>query len=76
MPIPFLRDDPRESSSEPSRLLKKAKMEYVPDLVEDYQKLLEEQMSLPMESEQQYQHPLDYRDKLVLAPMVRTGTCK
>jgi hypothetical protein len=38
--------------------------------------LVEREMGLPIEYERQYQHELDYRNKLVLAPMVRTGSCK
>ncbi|WVQ66042.1 uncharacterized protein L199_004220 [Kwoniella botswanensis] len=36
--------------------------------------LVEEQMSLPIEFPKTYENELNYRDKLVLAPMVRTGT--
>ncbi len=37
---------------------------------------IEEQMAIPAEFTRSYAHELDYRNKLVLAPMVRTGTCK
>ena len=37
---------------------------------------VEEQMSLPIEHVKTYEHEIDYRNKLVLAPMVRSGTCK
>lgn len=35
-----------------------------------------DEMRLPIEYEKSYEHELDYRDKLVLAPMVRTGSCE
>jgi len=38
--------------------------------------LVEREMALPIEYERTYDHELDYRNKLVLAPMVRTGSCK
>jgi tRNA-dihydrouridine synthase 2 len=38
--------------------------------------LLEREMSLPIEVEKTYKHEIDYRNKLVLAPMVRSGTCR
>jgi hypothetical protein len=38
--------------------------------------LVEREMALPFEYEKKYTHELDYRNKLVLAPMVRTGSCK
>lgn len=38
--------------------------------------LVEREMSLPVEHVKTYDHELDYRNKLVLAPMVRTGSCK
>jgi tRNA-dihydrouridine synthase 2 len=38
--------------------------------------LLEREMSLPTEVEKTYKHEIDYRNKLVLAPMVRSGTCR
>jgi hypothetical protein len=37
---------------------------------------VQEQMSLPIEHVKTYQNEIDYRNKLVLAPMVRSGTCK
>ncbi|WVQ95833.1 hypothetical protein IAU59_002932 [Kwoniella sp. CBS 9459] len=36
--------------------------------------LVEEQMRLPIEFPKTYENELDYREKLVLAPMVRTGS--
>jgi hypothetical protein len=38
--------------------------------------MVEREMALPFEYEKKYTHELDYRNKLVLAPMVRTGSCK
>jgi len=38
--------------------------------------LVEREMSLPFEFEKKYENELDYRNKLVLAPMVRTGSCE
>jgi hypothetical protein len=34
------------------------------------------EMLLPIEHVKTYEHELDYRDKFVLAPMVRTGSCE
>ncbi|KAK4688288.1 tRNA-dihydrouridine synthase 2, partial [Tremellales sp. Uapishka_1] len=36
--------------------------------------IVEREMSLPVEFAKSYAHELDYRNKLVLAPMVRTGS--
>jgi hypothetical protein len=38
--------------------------------------LVEREMGLPSEFEKKYENEIDYRNKLVLAPMVRTGSCK
>lgn len=38
--------------------------------------MVEREMGLPIEYVKTYKHELDYRNKLVLAPMVRTGSCK
>jgi hypothetical protein len=38
--------------------------------------IVEREMALPIEHVKSYKHELDYRNKLVLAPMVRTGSCK
>lgn len=38
--------------------------------------MVEKEMGLPIEFVKTYKHELDYRNKLVLAPMVRTGSCK
>jgi len=38
--------------------------------------LVEREMGLPFEFEKKYENEIDYRNKLVLAPMVRTGSCK
>jgi hypothetical protein len=38
--------------------------------------LVEMEMGLPFEYEKKYEHEIDYRNKLVLAPMVRTGSCE
>ena len=37
---------------------------------------VERLMSLPLEFEKQYEKEIQYGEKLVLAPMVRTGSCK
>jgi len=37
--------------------------------------LVEREMGLPFEFEKKYENEIDYRNKLVLAPMVRTGSC-
>ncbi len=36
--------------------------------------MVEEQTRLPIEFQRDYEYELDYRNKLVLAPMVRTGS--
>ena len=38
------------------------------------ERLVEEEMAKPVEIVKKYGHELDYRNKLVLAPMVRTGS--
>ena len=38
--------------------------------------LVEREMGLPFEFEKKYENEIDYRNKLVLAPMVRTGSCE
>ncbi|WVF68294.1 hypothetical protein IAT40_003059 [Kwoniella sp. CBS 6097] len=38
------------------------------------EEIVEEQMALPIEFSKTYENELDYREKLVLAPMVRTGS--
>lgn len=38
--------------------------------------LVDREMGLPFEFEKKYENEIDYRNKLVLAPMVRTGSCK
>lgn len=38
--------------------------------------LVEREMGLSIEYVKSYERELDYRNKLVLAPMVRTGSCK
>jgi hypothetical protein len=38
--------------------------------------LVEREMGLPFEFEKNYENEIDYRNKLVLAPMVRTGSCE
>jgi hypothetical protein len=43
---------------------------------ENEAELVEEEMKLPIEISRTYEHELDYRNKLVLAPMVRTGSCE
>jgi len=37
---------------------------------------VESEMALPVEYVKSYDHEIDYRNKLVLAPMVRSGTCE
>lgn len=38
--------------------------------------LIEEQMRLPIEYVRSYDNEINYKNKLVLAPMVRTGSCE
>lgn len=40
------------------------------------QALVEEEMAKPIEVLKTYERELDYENKLVLAPMVRTGSCE
>ncbi|WVQ79186.1 hypothetical protein IAT38_001282 [Cryptococcus sp. DSM 104549] len=42
--------------------------------LDDEEALVTEQMALPIEFPKQYEQEINYREKLVLAPMVRTGT--
>ena len=39
-------------------------------------KMVEEEMEKPIEIVKTYERELDYENKLVLAPMVRTGSCE
>jgi tRNA-dihydrouridine synthase 2 len=38
--------------------------------------LVEEEMALPIEVRKTYDREIEYENKLVLAPMVRTGSCE
>jgi tRNA-dihydrouridine synthase 2 len=64
------------------RPIKRAKMEATKEsspLVLDGAELAiktDAEMALPVEFSKSYTPPLDYRNKLVLAPMVRSGTCE
>lgn len=64
------------------RPIKRAKMEATKEsspLVLDGAELAiktDEEMALPVDFSKSYTPPLDYRNKLVLAPMVRSGTCE
>jgi tRNA-dihydrouridine synthase 2 len=40
------------------------------------EEMVEREMGLPIEHVKTYENELDYRNKLVLAPMVRTGSCE
>jgi hypothetical protein len=40
------------------------------------QALVEEEMAKPIEVVKTYEKELEYENKLVLAPMVRTGSCE
>lgn len=59
----------RSRSPELGRVIKRQKIGTEVDLVED-------EMCKPVEYTKTYEHELDYRNKLVLAPMVRTGSCR
>ena len=69
---------PPPSPSSLERPAKKARMEPppAPPVLENEAELVEEQMGLPVEFTRTYHHEVDYRNKLVLAPMVRTGSCE
>ena len=62
MPIATSRE-----SSPSDRPAKRSKMSDDP---------VQQEMTLPVEHVKSYAHEIDYREKLVLAPMVRSGTCK
>lgn len=38
--------------------------------------LIEQEMALPIEVRKTYNREIEYENKLVLAPMVRTGSCE
>lgn len=61
---------PREESPGGSLPVKRAKLE------DDVDSRVAQEMALPIEYTKAYDVELDYRNKLVLAPMVRTGSRK
>lgn len=84
MPISVASVHPRSTSAEAEdRPAKKAKkelappppVEVLPEGVDEAQ-LVREQMALPIEHVKTYEYELEYRNKLVLAPMVRSGSCE
>jgi len=64
-------------SVSPERPAKKAKLDVdvQPSAVVDEHELVEREMALPIEFPKTYKNEIDYRNKLVLAPMVRSGSC-
>lgn len=54
----------------------KTSHEVIQEGEESEAEVVEREMRLPIEFEKTYEHELDYRNKLVLAPMVRTGSCE
>lgn len=46
------------------------------DSIMSENELVEEQMRLPIEYTRSYNNEINYKNKLVLAPMVRTGSCE
>lgn len=74
MPIPVPRS--RESSPfDRDAAVKRIKLD-VSGAEPDFQALVRQCMNSPVQYTKTYQHELDYREKLVLAPMVRTGSCE
>lgn len=63
------RSRSRSRSSTPTQPSKRVKLN------DDLDTLIRERMTSPLEYQKVYDNELDYRDKLVLAPMVRTGSC-
>jgi hypothetical protein len=51
-------------------------VENTPLTLEHEVELVEKEMALPIEFDKTYETEIDYRNKLVLAPMVRTGSCE
>lgn len=84
MPIATLR--PREDSPGDSPSAKRVKLaeeifvakdvSAADSIGKDVSSSTADEMQLPIEYVKTYEHDLDYRDQLVLAPMVRTGSCK
>ncbi|ORY34781.1 hypothetical protein BCR39DRAFT_461747 [Naematelia encephala] len=66
MPVATIRSPSPVGSEAPSKRPRLA--------VDPEANLVDEQMALPLEYIKSYDRELDYRNKLVLAPMVRTGT--
>lgn len=63
-------------SPTPERPSKKVKLDVdagVP-VAKTEDELVEHEMSLPVELPKSYENEIDYRNKLVLAPMVRSGS--
>lgn len=75
MPIALRRSASVESVHNPAKRLKTEPTITKPSSEHE---LVEAEMALPIEYGKAYNRELDYREKLVLAPMVRTGTrtCK
>lgn len=71
MPIAVRRSASVESMHNPVKRLKTDAIEAKPS---PELELVEAEMALPIEIVKSYERELDYRDKLVLAPMVRTGS--
>jgi hypothetical protein len=64
------------------RALKRQKLDHDPSSdnggnhIMTEEEMVEREMGLPIEHVKTYENELDYRNKLVLAPMVRTGSCE
>ncbi|WVO13899.1 hypothetical protein L204_101523 [Cryptococcus depauperatus] len=71
---PKLEDDIHEVRPRPMITLSKNGVDKHLDGGPSTEELIEEQMKLPLEYIKRYEKHLNYREKLVLAPMVRTGS--
>jgi hypothetical protein len=82
--MPISTESPASPTS--PRAMKRQKVDHPPEraVVSDgggeagmtEHEMVEREMALPVEYVRTYEHELDYRNKLVLAPMVRTGSCE
>jgi hypothetical protein len=71
MPVSTALASHARSPTSDDRPIKRVKLEEVEERCQ-----VEQEMALPIEFVKAYEHELEYRNQLVLAPMVRTGSCK
>jgi hypothetical protein len=82
IPMTSIPKSPIQTSPGSPRAIKRQKLDHAVEggngegVEMSEAEMVEREMALPLEYEKKYTHELDYRNKLVLAPMVRTGSCR